>query len=89
MKQRLLRFGQPMKIPAAFRRLCVETIEKIQRQIDSGPAAFRRLCVETYTKPNRKRPMLPAAFRRLCVETLLLLRSFTITFSSRLQAAVC
>ena len=35
------------KVPAAFRRLCVET-ENIDSKIStSDPAAFRRLCVET------------------------------------------
>ena len=35
-------------IPAAFRRLCVETRLKLNRRNPYGvPAAFRRLCVET------------------------------------------
>ena len=33
--------------PAAFRRLCVETVKPICRINSASPAAFRRLCVET------------------------------------------
>ena len=33
--------------PAAFRRLCVETICDESHAFDVVPAAFRRLCVET------------------------------------------
>ena len=33
--------------PAAFRRLCVETLMVIYFIFVCGPAAFRRLCVET------------------------------------------
>ena len=58
-------------LPAAFRRLCVETRiwrEKLQKWI---PAAFRRLCVETKLGNTHLRTTLPAAFRRLCVETSL------------------
>ena len=32
---------------AAFRRLCVETLEKETRKKKQKSAAFRRLCVET------------------------------------------
>ena len=35
------------EIPAAFRRLCVETLFIDCLQSVLGPAAFRRLCVET------------------------------------------
>ena len=34
-------------IPAAFRRLCVETSNALCRLKRILPAAFRRLCVET------------------------------------------
>ena len=34
--------------PAAFRRLCVETILSSGMPLTKSPAAFRRLCVETY-----------------------------------------
>ena len=34
-------------VPAAFRRLCVETSSKYQDFAAPVPAAFRRLCVET------------------------------------------
>ena len=33
--------------PAAFRRLCVETLDLVSNGIAIDPAAFRRLCVET------------------------------------------
>ena len=33
--------------PAAFRRLCVETVSPKLTISASSPAAFRRLCVET------------------------------------------
>ena len=33
--------------PAAFRRLCVETVREWVEQAIDLPAAFRRLCVET------------------------------------------
>ena len=34
-------------LPAAFRRLCVETADKLVVELLADPAAFRRLCVET------------------------------------------
>ena len=34
-------------LPAAFRRLCVETMLKRINFVYLEPAAFRRLCVET------------------------------------------
>ena len=57
------------EVPAAFRRLCVETGLSSILGLKSSPAAFRRLCVETSsaTKSGTFEP--PAAFRRLCVET--------------------
>ena len=33
--------------PAAFRRLCVETVRDAVLFLQCAPAAFRRLCVET------------------------------------------
>ena len=36
--------------PAAFRRLCVETLERRDAMLALAPAAFRRLCVETETE---------------------------------------
>ncbi len=56
--------------PAAFRRLCVETVLTVWVQAAVlKPAAFRRLCVETVFQLRPQRHCLPAAFRRLCVET--------------------
>ena len=60
--------------PAAFRRLCVETIFHPPIKPNEYPAAFRRLCVETPYWLRSSVSSLPAAFRRLCVETLPLLR---------------
>ena len=69
--------------PAAFRRLCVETIYNgafIHREF---PAAFRRLCVETIYIPSYFFCFVfPAAFRRLCVETL-----FKLEYSDRYNPA--
>ncbi len=36
-----------LSLPAAFRRLCVETIYSQDAAHEINPAAFRRLCVET------------------------------------------
>ena len=46
MKQSWLHNGQRGK-PAAFRRLCVETIHGFEERKNEIAAAFRRLCVET------------------------------------------
>ena len=56
--------------PAAFRRLCVETLTIRCGWPTDGPAAFRRLCVETLCFTKMKKVKSPAAFRRLCVETV-------------------
>ena len=56
--------------PAAFRRLCVETIDSIEHpqsydaQPPSGGCVLKRQVLEQVLAD-----MLPAAFRRLCVET--------------------
>ena len=69
MKPLLIGFTIYTINPAAFRRLCVETMDFSNFMSSGDPAAFRRLCVET----NLVRPPIlfaaPAAFRRLCVET--------------------
>ena len=61
---------QQMEMPAAFRRLCVETMPVGEKILIPPPAAFRRLCVETVTTPKLNVKLPPAAFRRLCVETI-------------------
>ena len=76
-------------IPAAFRRLCVETEGKGAHVELDEPAAFRRLCVETATEGSVSVSADPAAFRRLCVETLATRISEVGAATSRLQAAVC
>ena len=77
------------KGPAAFRRLCVETLAKRAYLELCGPAAFRRLCVETDQATKRGVKCGPAAFRRLCVETPNDLAALAKSGASRLQAAVC
>ena len=78
------------KFPAAFRRLCVETVEPDSAAVAKAPAAFRRLCVETQTSKRRLGGWFePAAFRRLCVETNTQSRGRHRQAASRLQAAVC
>ena len=42
-----------LDVPAAFRRLCVETIERVINIDGMVPAAFRRLCVETYNRAKQ------------------------------------
>ena len=56
--------------PAAFGRLCVETLLIYMPFRRSKPAAFGRLCVETKMRKTTMLPCCPAAFGRLCVETL-------------------
>ena len=57
-------------MPAAFGRLCVETLDKVNKMADDGPAAFGRLCVETsLSRTTATETVPPAAFGRLCVET--------------------
>ena len=56
-------------VPAAFRRLCVETPLPTTVDPTKTPAAFRRLCVETFPARIKCGGSKPAAFRRLCVET--------------------
>ena len=56
-------------VPAAFRRLCVETGYASLAEVARKPAAFRRLCVETAMSAPVMADGIPAAFRRLCVET--------------------
>ena len=79
----------PLQHPAAFRRLCVETISVRRPAFRLFPAAFRRLCVETAHRAVIARLRVPAAFRRLCVETVAMVVPISPIPSSRLQAAVC
>ena len=78
-------YGQP----AAFRRLCVETLSLSGIHPKRLPAAFRRLCVETLMQFFNWKAKAPAAFRRLCVETTRSGYYRSPALSSRLQAAVC
>ena len=56
--------------PAAFGRLCVETMHLLTVREDMAPAAFGRLCVETAKETYYAESLYPAAFGRLCVETV-------------------
>ena len=76
-------------LPAAFGRLCVETMPTNSRKKKSCPAAFGRLCVETGQIMGVKRFNGPAAFGRLCVETAKVPLTIEASVSSRLRAAVC
>ena len=69
LKQYQSKYVYAGDIPAAFRRLCVETMPVYHQTEQHLPAAFRRLCVETLLIFTPKRLKDPAAFRRLCVET--------------------
>ena len=55
--------------PAAFGRLCVETVGYTLCGRLLLPAAFGRLCVETAVAAAAVAERFPAAFGRLCVET--------------------
>ena len=81
--------GDGAWVPAAFRRLCVETLVRERISFTGIPAAFRRLCVETRNGYKTTDGHDPAAFRRLCVETYLLMMLANVLATSRLQAAVC
>ena len=65
------RLDTGFSLPAAFRRLCVETENDGEHVVVLPPAAFRRLCVETKPRLSVRLMLMPAAFKRLCVETSL------------------
>ena len=69
LKHAINRYGISRIIPAAFGRLCVETISPVNPTGAVPPAAFGRLCVETPDSGLIGYPEKPAAFGRLCVET--------------------
>ena len=89
MKHSYIGRGVVLDEPAAFRRLCVETVIVFGSASETAPAAFRRLCVETDTQITMPAKSSPAAFRRLCVETAKSVTDTSVTVTSRLQAAVC
>ena len=90
MKHVVIKVHQKPMHPAAFGRLCVETMRGAISRSISNPAAFGRLCVETIFHAGEIfDDQQPAAFGRLCVET-----DCTGDYScdlnpSRLRAAVC
>ena len=52
LKQLKRRMMPPPHLPAAFGRLCVETMLTRWVANDADPAAFGRLCVETITRKS-------------------------------------
>ena len=60
LKPKRCKGRQLRDIPAAFRRLCVETPENGQVLTMGGPAAFRRLCVETFVQLFALAVLLPS-----------------------------
>ena len=76
--------------PAAFRRLCVETLITLPRRLvlntqpPSGGCVLKRISNHSSIFYN-----YPAAFRRLCVETEIYDAPQMKMEPSRLQAAVC
>ena len=76
-------------MPAAFGRLCVETLYGCVSHDVMAPAAFGRLCVETLPRANKSAASSPAAFGRLCVETVPNMAACMMLAPSRLRAAVC
>ncbi|RKW30661.1 MAG: hypothetical protein D8B47_00585 [Kingella sp. (in: b-proteobacteria)] len=55
--------GTPSAQPAAFRRLCVETVRFLCERRKRQPAAFRRLCVETGVHSLPRRRQMPSRLR--------------------------
>ena len=78
-----------LALPAAFRRLCVETCYgygcyRVYCQPPSGGCVLKQC---EYGEEAKK--VEPAAFRRLCVETAVSQFADGALIASRLQAAVC
>ena len=90
LKQTTLRVGNRIAKPAAFRRLCVETLDTrslvstLVCQPPSGGCVLKPWEMSVYAQAES-----PAAFRRLCVETANPVPMCGRSFASRLQAAVC
>ena len=75
--------------PAAFRRLCVETLTRLQkREVLAQPPSGGCVLKRRYHDITNV-VCCPAAFRRLCVETDGLQPAAKLPLPSRLQAAVC
>ena len=75
--------------PAAFRRLCVETLLENRLILRVCPAAFRRLCVETYAFDVVYRQISAQPPSGGCVLKRGAPNTSPVMGSSRLQAAVC
>ena len=81
--------GNIGKFPAAFGRLCVETVsvEVLRVAVAQPPSGG---CVLKPADVNGKATRIrPAAFGRLCVETVRVIFLLPVLFASRLRAAVC
>ena len=89
LKHRDNKNRQRIEKPAAFGRLCVETLSLCGGIHAKHPAAFGRLCVETSMLLSASLRLLPAAFGRLCVETVSTTPRVNLPTASRLRAAVC
>ena len=76
MKHKIRRDVGELLLPAAFRRLCVETSSAITSALLMPCQPPLGGCVLKPEKEGRKVARLhPAAFRRLCVETALAYRT--------------
>ena len=78
-------------VPAAFRRLCVETEQATLIKVSEKAAAFRRLCVETWFKTTASEnsdqpPSGGCVLKHLSNSST---SNTNFAFGSRLQAAVC
>ena len=63
MKHAVYRVTLRQFSPAAFGRLCVETVGFTAASMKFGPAAFGRLCVETVLSAYRKGGKSPSRLR--------------------------
>ena len=91
LKQFLKGIKEALPHPAAFRRLCVETLTKARRMYKWwAPAAFRRLCVETIRSKLQKKNGTTQPPSGGCVlKHRAMLYPIFSQAPSRLQAAVC
>ena len=89
LKQSFISTKAPRYIPAAFGRLCVETIDRLSDFFTTSqpPSGGCVLKLPVLIKQCEK--IEPAAFGRLCVETKTSTRPKAAPPPSRLRAAVC
>ena len=83
------RRNSPMRNPAAFGRLCVETTQVVCLLTFKAPAAFGRLCVET-APPHISPPAVAQPPSGGCVLKPTMITGLrACNGPSRLRAAVC